>query len=659
MGAFRFRQWGLFFCLLSCLADLTSCTVLNRQRSGLSGPQRSVDQEAGGRFFRDAEQAYQQRDYARARTLYQAFLTDHPGSPLIEDASFRLAEILYYEGKHTAALHALQQYLSAFPRAKFAPNAAYLQSLSLLHLGRYAEAREVLERAKRSYPSTQQQAAFTLALAKISSAEGQHIRALEELHALTAARQIPDEVRQEARLQAINIVAEKLPSAELEALRQRWPTEFPGDYILLRQGREAWNSRDVVRAEAAAKEFLAKFPDHVEAPQARLLLTHVESVRSVSVDRHKIGVILPLSSPRRREWVSEVGQNALQGIQVAFAREGFDPLKMEVRDSKANLATTAAVMDELAMVQRVIAVVGPLFNETTQVAANKALQYRVPLITPGAPSLEIRADNPYVIRTALTNQREAKSLAAYAVGNLGLRRFAILYPDDAPGRELAETFQARVSELGGEVIIRQPYALNQVDFTADMRRLGGQTDEELQQVNSAIEGDDASGNTTKMRATNGKLAYEALYLPRSFERLPFLVPAMRLLNLNGITVLGESGWNHPELVKRTGGFVEGAVFMDGFFASASDPQVREFVQNYREMFHSTPDLMAAQSYDSMLMLLRVLKQQPQTREEVREKLRNLKDFRAATGWMGVLPEGDVDRRLFVLTVRRGQIIQLN
>jgi len=155
------------------------------------------------------------------------------------------------------------------------------------------------------------------------------------------------------------------------------------------------------------------------------------------------------------------------------------------------------------------------------------------------------------------------------------------------------------------------------------------------------------------------LAYEALYLPRSFERLQFLVPAMRLLNISGITVLGESGWNHPELVKRTGGFVEGAVFMDGFFASAVDPQVREFVQNYRAMFNTTPDLMAAQSYDAMLMLLRVLNQRPQTREDVRAKLRNLKDFTAATGGMGVLPEGDIDRRLFALTVRRGQIVQLN
>jgi hypothetical protein len=69
--------------------------------------------------------------------------------------------------------------------------------------------------------------------------------------------------------------------------------------------------------------------------------------------------------------------------------------------------------------------------------------------------------------------------------------------------------------------------------------------------------------------------------------------------------------------------------------------------------------MAAQSHDAMLMLLRVLKQRPQSREEVREKLGNLSDFRGATIHTGVLPGGEMERRLFALTVRRGQIVQLH
>ncbi len=659
MGVLRRRHLWSFLLLLVCLGGLTQCTFLGGPRGESSVTQRPIIQGGAQNLFRDAERAYQQRDYERARDLYQSLVTNDPQSPLVEDASFRLGEILYYEGRYAPAQQSFQEFLTKFPRGKLAADATYLRALSLSSLGRHAEARAMLEDAQQAYPTSRQQTYFLLALAKVSLAEGQYIRALDELHALTAARQIPEEAKTEARERTIEIVAEKLTAAELETVKGRWPLEFPTDYILLRQAREAWKRHEAIQAEAAANEFLTKFPDHPEGEQMRALLADLEQARTVNVDRNRIGVILPLSSPRRREWVSEVGQNALQGIQVAFAREGFSPLKMEVRDSKANLSTTAAAVEELATVQRVIALIGPLFNETTDAAAKRALQLRVPLITPGAPAFELPADNPYVVRTSITNRLEARRLAEYAVGNLGLRRFAILYPEDPPGRELAETFHTRISELGGDIIVRQAYAPNQVDFTAAMRQLGGQTDEELKHTSVGVEGAPAPESTTEMRATSGKLAYDALYLPRSFERLQFLVPAMRLYNITGITLLGESGWNHPELVKRAGAFIEGAVFMDGFFVGSSDPQVREFVQSYRAMFNADPDLMAAQSHDAMLMLLGVLKQKPQTREEVREKLRNLKDFRAATGWMNVLPTGDVEKRLFALTVRRGQIVQLN
>jgi branched-chain amino acid transport system substrate-binding protein len=659
MGMLGLCRWRPFVCLLLALGALASCSVLGDRRGGLSAAKRYPIQEPVELLFKDAERSYHQKDYSNARIRYQFLLNDYPQSPLVEDASFRLGEILYYEGMYAAAQQSLQDHLTKFPRSKLAPDAAHLRALCLLHLQRYAEARGVLEEAQRSYPNARQQASFMLALAKVSIAEGKFVRALDELHVLTAARQIPEDVQKEARDHTIELIVVKLTRTELETVKTRWPLEFPSDIILLRQAREASNRREVLQAEAAAKEFLTKFPAHPQAPDMRALLITLEQARSVSVDRHKIGVILPLSSPRRREWVSEVGQNARQGIEVAFAREYFPTLKLEVRDSRADLSTTAAVVEELAMVQGVIAIVGPLLNETTEVAAKKALQFRVPLITPGAPLLELSADNPYVTRTALTNRLEARRLAEYAVGNLGLRRFTILYPDDPPGRELAEAFQIRVSDLGGEVIFRHGYAPNQVDFTGAMGLLGGQTDEELKRAGSGVEGSSAPESATALRASNGKLAYEALSLPRSFERLQFLAPAMRLYNITGITLLGESGWNHPELVKRAGAFVEGAVFMDGFFAGSSDPQVRDFVQSYRATFNTTPDLTAAQSHDAMLMLLRVLKQRPQTREDVREKLNNLKDFSAATGSMSVLPGGDVEKRLFALTVRRGRIVQLN
>jgi branched-chain amino acid transport system substrate-binding protein len=648
------RLWSLLL-LLVCLGGLTQCGVLVAERSG----RRASSQDPARELFREAEQAYRQKDYDHARTLYQAIVNGYPQSTLLVDATFRLGEIHYYQGRYEDAQQAFSAFLNRFPQSNLAPDAVYVQGLSLLHLKRFSEARALLEQAQQRFPDPRHRGYFLLALAKVTVAEGQRLHAIEQLQALMAGREFPEDVRTQARDVGIELVEQHLTPAELASVKSRWPLEFPTDYILLRQAREAWNQKRISQAEALAQEFLTKFPDHPQAQQMQALLSTIEQSRTASVDKHKIGVILPLSSPPRREWVGEVGQSALQGIQVAFAREGFSPLKMEVRDSKADLTVTAAAMEELSNTQGVIAIVGPLFNETTAVAFKKALQYRVPLISPGAPSLEFPADNPYVLRNSFSNRLEARRLAEYAVGRLGLRRFAMLSPDDQAGRELADTFQQRVVELGGEVVIQRAYPPNQTDFTPLLRQLGGQTDEELRAGSTGQGGAPSMPESAESRAASGRLPYNALYLPRSFERLQFLVPALTLYNLTGIALLGESGWNHPELSRRGGALIEGAVFMDGFFAGSSDRHVQEFVQSYRAMFRTDPDLMAAQSYDAMLMLLRVLKERPQTREEAREKLRNLRDFRGATGRLSVLPTGDVEKPLFVLTVRRGKIVQLD
>ncbi|MBI3328706.1 MAG: penicillin-binding protein activator [Nitrospinae bacterium] len=644
--------------LLACAGGLTHCGVHIAERGRATKPEGPPARDPAQSVFSEAERAYQQKDYPRARALFQALARDYPQSPLLDGASFRFGEILYYEGEYEASQQALTQFLAQFPRSNLAPDAAHLLGLSLLRLERFPQARAAIEQAQRQFTDPRKQGDAALVLAKVSMAEGQGVRAIEGLRAVMGGHQFPADVRQQARGLIIEFVATRLTPTDLEEVKRRWPLEFPTDDVLLRQAQKAWSQKDAAGAQALGEEFLTKFPDHPRGQEMRALITAIAEARTVRVDRDKIGIVLPLSGPPERKWVSEVGESALHGMQAAFAMEGFSPLKLEVRDSQADATITAAAVEDLIKTQHVIAIVGPILNETVEVAAGKAAQYQVPLITPGAPASEFPKRSPYVFRNSLTNHLEARYLAEYAVGTLGLQRFAILHPHDRAGRELAETFQQRAAELGGEVVSREGYALNQVDFAPQMHRLGGKTNEELGRDRAGVGGVLPPRGVAEARGAPGRLPYEALYLPRSFEHLQILAPALTLFNITGITLLGESGWNDPELPRRGGGVLEGAVFMDGFFAGASDPQVREFVQTYRAMFNIDPDLVAAQSYDAMVMLLHVLKQQPQTREQVKEGLQNVRDFPGVTGRASTLVTGDMDKRLFVLTVRGGQIVQL-
>ncbi|MBI3330302.1 MAG: penicillin-binding protein activator [Nitrospinae bacterium] len=645
--------------LLACAGGLTHCSVPISERSKTTRGDGPPAQSPAQRAFNEAERAYQQKDYPRARSLFQAFARSFPQSALLGDAAFRLGEILYYEGNYEGVQETLAQFLMQFPRSHLAPDATYLLGLSRLQLRRFPQARAALEQAQRQFTDPGKQGHAALELARVSLAEGQAVRAIEELRTVMETRRFPDDVQQQGRDLILELVARRLTPAELADVKRRWPLEFPTDYVLLREAREAWSQTNAAAAQAFGEEFLTKFPRHPQGQEMRTFITTLAQRRNAALDRDKIGIVVPLSGRPGREWVSEVGESALHGIQVAFAREGFSPLRLEVRDSKADVSVAAAMVEDLIQNQHVMAIVGPVFNETVEAAAGKVAHYQVPLITPGAPASELSKRNPYVFRNSLTNRLEARRLAEYAVGTLGLRRMAILSPDNQAGRELGETFHLRVVELGGEVVTRESYTVNQVDFSPQMRRLGGRTDEEVARGRAEAEGAHPVRGGAEARGTSGQLPYEALYLPRSFERLDVLVAALTVFNITGITLLGESGWNHPELTRRGGAFVEGAVFMDGFFVGASDPQVREFVQAYRATFNSDPDLVAAQSYDAMLMLLRVLKQRPQTREQVKEALQNVRDFPGVTGRASTLVTGDMDKRLFALTVRGGRIIQLD
>ena len=198
IGVYGLQRVASFACLLLYLGVVTGCAALGGLGSGPGVAKRVPGQEAAAAFFRDAELAYQRKDYALARGLYQSFLANYPQSPLVEDASFRLGEMLYYEGQFSAAQQSLEGFLTEFPRSRLAPDAAHLLGLSLLQLKRYPEARKVLEEAQRAYPNARLQATFLLTLAKISVAEGQSLRALDELHRLTNIRQMPADVQQDA-----------------------------------------------------------------------------------------------------------------------------------------------------------------------------------------------------------------------------------------------------------------------------------------------------------------------------------------------------------------------------------------------------------------------------------------------------------------------------
>lgn len=390
--------------------------------------------------------------------------------------------------------------------------------------------------------------------------------------------------------------------------------------------------------EAAAPAAVSEPQPQAPPPAPQLLAVEPAPVELVP-PLPAVGVVLPLSGR-----YGAFGELVRRGLELALERPGGAPARLLFRDAGTEPEQNARAVAELAADPAVLVVVGPLTSAAAAAAAAQAQSDGVPLLT-----LSQRAGLPeagdYVFRTSLTSRQQVPPLVDYAMRAQRLKAFAVLHPETKQGRELAELFGREVEKRGGRVAARQGYAETDTDFRRPIRFLqGGNPDASDEEPGGAM----------------SPPTFQALFIPDDAERVALIAPQLAYYGLGGIPLLGTSGWNAPELVLRAGRFVEGAVFVDGFFPGSPLPQVRDFVARYVARYGEEPSILEAQGYDAAGILLTLLaRPEVRTRADVRQALAGLRLYPGVTGATSFNPEGDAEKVLFLLQVRSGEIVQIN
>ena len=290
------------------------------------------------------------------------------------------------------------------------------------------------------------------------------------------------------------------------------------------------------------------------------------------------------------------------------------------------------------------------------------------MFSPFAHARGITEQSSYVFRNSLTNEMQGKAIAEYAYYKLGLRTFAVLYPNNPYGQELKDIFITNVLRLGGEIKHVVSYDTAENDFSKEIKQIGGLSDEEFAKLKKEME---TSGEAVaapslpvgteqemKPKNPNPHVDYEALFIPGYYDKVGLIAPALPFYNINQIALLGANGWNSPKIISIGEKYVEGAVCVDGFFIDSPLFYVKEFVKNYRETFGEDPDILAAQAYDATEIILKALNQAG-NREELRESLLRVRNFPGVSGTTSITPSGDSEKTLFFLTIRNKKIIQID
>jgi ABC-type branched-subunit amino acid transport system substrate-binding protein len=616
-------------------------------------PPRSTDTSAEQRTaFAAAESLRSRKAYPQALEAFAYFVQRYAPNPLTDDALLAAGQIATLLGDMRRAQGFYQSLLANFPASELASTASLELGIVLYNTQNYERSRVMLQQYLETSLAPARQAIAHYYLGLMARAQQRYSEAITALLQSTESSADP-EVTAQARSELAQIVRQQLSQEQLVQLAEQYGTTYPGDLMLLQLAQQYRDAGDEAKEIETLQRFSTDFPAHPNLQEAQARLQELQP--PPAPDAPKIGVLLPLSGAG-----GFYGQRALQGVELAFGilqeRQPSMPLSLVVRDSQASPEVASAALQELAADTQVMAVIGPLFSQVATILAPLAEQLGIPLVTPYAPEGDFPTRSTYVFRNTLTDALQSRFLADYAMRVLGLRRFAILHANDDYGNGLKDAFVAQVTQRQGEIVGIATYPPDATDFSQPILSLGGADDETRQDLRAQ------AGNTTTTSTNPPGVAarpFDALFLPDYYDRVGLIAPTLALYNITNVQLLGTDGWNVPELVQDGEQALEGAVFVDGFFVDSPAVLVQDFVKRFRSRYEKKPDLLTAQAYDSLFLLAQVLSAGATSREQIRDGLRQIRNFPGVSGTTSMNVHGEADKIPYLLSVRGGRIVQLN
>jgi ABC-type branched-subunit amino acid transport system substrate-binding protein len=612
---------------------------------------------------------------------------------------FEKAEHLLQEHAYSEALTIYQNHLKQFPRGPLADTALMKTGTVHMAMGNYREARKVFHRLIREHPTSllvedarlnvilayhkegNYSAAINYASSALRLARTSHFKS--RIHNLigysySANRQFKDSNKSymnayqlaepRERQEILSKVKEDityLKEPELNSLLDLYTDSIPGGHLRLQLAKEYALEDRIDLSIDVLSDFISLFPDHDELETATALLEELK-LRSI-VDPFSIGCILPLSGPYRT-----FGNRALLGIELALdqfnAQPDVNPIQLLIKDSKGNPNEAARAVEDLTLKDRVIGIIGPMV--TSESAAIRAQALKVPIVTLTQKS-DITKLGDYVFRNFLTLSLQAKAIVAYAVQELGIRKFAILYPEEPYGVSFMNRFWDELIAHDAKIVGIESYGPNQTDFADAINKLVGMYYPRLEEPLAQEDEMPRSPMTQRLspvadprqeekgREPEPIVDFGAVFIPDTFEKVSMIAPQFPYHDVSNVLLLGTNLWHSDKLIQMARRYVQGAIIPDGFFLESPSPRVQDFVKSFEKIFGSPPGFLEAQAYDAASILFQLTNHPDvQSRRTLNVALLEVKDFPGMTGITSFDETGDADKQIYLLKIEGRQFVQI-
>ncbi|MGJ0483913.1 MAG: ABC transporter substrate-binding protein [Methylomicrobium sp.] len=355
-------------------------------------------------------------------------------------------------------------------------------------------------------------------------------------------------------------------------------------------------------------------------------------------DTVKVGLIVELTGDMPAVGASSknaaelaVGEiNAAGGIAISGKTY---PVELVIEDNASRPDQSVAATNKLISQDNVIAIIGPNASLGAIPAAEIAESNQTLLITPWSTNPKTTLDSSsgkpktYVFRACYTDPFEGKVLARFATEKLRAKKAAVFYDvaSEAP-KSQADLFRQTFTELGGQIVAFETYTTGDRDFSAQL---------------------------TKIKSAGPDI----VFLPAYYNDVGLIAQQARRAGIKQ-PLVGSDAWSSPELIKLAGGAVEGDYFANHYATDIATPTAKKFIDIYAGKYGSTPDDVAALTYDAMGLLFTALKKSPVLdRNRVQEAMATVTDYEGVTGVIKFAPgSGDPVKSAVIMQVKGDKFV---
>lgn len=308
------------------------------------------------------------------------------------------------------------------------------------------------------------------------------------------------------------------------------------------------------------------------------------------------------------------GISSKNAIELAFKeineKGGINGKQLElvVADNKSEAAEATNAMQKLVSQDNVVAVIGP--NLSSSVIAASAINNSAKVL-----DIAPMATNPYVTvdqasgktkdfnyRTCFIDPFQGTVMAKFATAELGVGNAAILIDNSSDyAKGLAQFFKENFVKEGGAVTAEESYLQKDTDFKATL---------------------------TKIKATNP----DFLYVPGYYQEVGLIVKQARELGMN-MPIAGGDGWDSAKMPEIAGAAALNNTYFSSLYSPEDSSDInKNFVAAYEKAYGQKPDVFAALSYDSALLVAEAIKNAGSTEPaKISEAMSKINGFSGVSG----------------------------